>query len=140
VIAERLRSADQALERELAAVRRAAESRRTAQRAERRRRLGIVAVAIAGLAGVAVWRWGWLGAVLVVLLGAAVALARRRRDRPLPLAPQPAADTFEDVVQELGAIKAALQHQAVTVEDVQRLLDAAGWLERRGGELLGRSG
>jgi hypothetical protein len=140
LIAERLRSADQALERELAAIRRAAESRRAAQRAKRRQRLSIAAVAITGLAGVAVWRWGWLGAMLVVLLGAAVALARRRRDRPLPLAPQPAADTFEDVVQELGAVKAALQHQAVTVEDIQRLLDAANWLEQRGGELLGRSG
>jgi hypothetical protein len=78
--------------------------------------------------------------MLVVLLGAAVALARRRRDRPLPLAPQPAADTFEDVVQELGAVKAALQHQAITAQDVQRLLDAASWLDRRGGALLGRSG
>jgi exodeoxyribonuclease VII large subunit len=140
VIAERLRSADQALERELAAIRRVAETRLAAQRAEHRRRFGLAAVVVAGLAGVATWRWGWAGAALVVLLGAAVALARRRRDRPPPLAPQPAADTFEDVVQELGAIKAALQHQAVTVQDIQRLLDAANWLDRRGGELLGRSG
>jgi hypothetical protein len=44
----------------------------------------------------------------------------------------------EDVVQELGAIKAALQHTATTGEDVQRLLEAAEWLDRRGGELLGR--
>jgi exonuclease VII large subunit len=140
LIVERLRSAEQALEREMAAIRRAAEARLAAQRAERRRRLGFAAVAMAGLAGLTMWRWGWAGAVLVGLLAAAVALARRRRPRPAALAPQPAANTFEDVVQELGAIKAALHHQAGTVEDVQRLLEAASWLDRRGGELLGRSG
>ena len=63
---------------------------------------------------------------------------RRRRADPPRLEPQPGADTFEDVVQELGAIKAALQHRATTSEDVQRLLQAAEWLDRRGGELLGR--
>jgi exodeoxyribonuclease VII large subunit len=141
VIVERLRNADQALERELAAIRRAAEARLAAQRAKRWRRLGVAAGVVAGLAGLASWRWGWPGAAtVIILLGVVVALVRRRRDRPSPLAPQPAADTFEDVAQELGAIKAALQHQAVTAEDIQRLLDAAGWLDRRGGELLGRSG
>ena len=62
----------------------------------------------------------------------------RRRPDPPRLQPQPAADTFEDVVQELGALKAALQRTAATGEDVQRLLEAAEWLDRRGGELLGR--
>jgi hypothetical protein len=67
-----------------------------------------------------------------------------RRGGPPPAAgwpwlrPQPWAETFEDVVQELGAIKAALQHRAAAGEDVQRLLQAAEWLEGRGGELLGR--
>jgi hypothetical protein len=52
--------------------------------------------------------------------------------------PPPTAETFEDVVQELGAIKAALQHRAAAGEEVKRLLQAAEWLDRRGGELLGR--
>jgi hypothetical protein len=69
---------------------------------------------------------------------AAVAVRRRRRPDPPRLQPQLAADTFEDVVQELGAIKAALQHTAAADEEVQRLLKAAEWLDRRGGELLGR--
>jgi len=95
-------------------------------------------VAAAGLAALAVWRGGWLAAAAVVILAlAAVAVGRRRPDSPR-LQPQPAADTFEDVVQELGAIKVALQHRAATGEDVQRLLEAAQWLDRRGGELLGR--
>jgi hypothetical protein len=68
---------------------------------------------------------------------AALAVRRRRPD-PSRLQPQPGADTFEDVIQELGAVKAALQHTAATAEDVQRLLQAAEWLDRRGGELLGR--
>jgi hypothetical protein len=63
---------------------------------------------------------------------------RRRRPASPRLQPQPTADTFEDVVQELGAIKAAVQHRAATDEEVQRLLEAAEWLDRRGGELLGR--
>ena len=140
VIVERLRNADQALEREVAAIRRVAAARLAAQRAERWRRLGVAAGVVAGLAGLASWRWGWTGAATVILRGVVVAVVRRRRERPSPLAPQPAADTFEDVAQELGAIKAALQHQAVTTEDIQRRLDAAGWLDRRGAELLGRSG
>lgn len=137
VIAERLRSAERTLERELAAIRRTAEARLAAQRAARRRRLGF-AVALAGLAGLAIWRWGWPAAALLALAAVAVVVARRRRDRPLALGPQPAADTFEDVVQELGAVQAALQQAAGTAEDVQRLLRAADWLDRRGGELLGR--
>ncbi|MFL6223582.1 MAG: hypothetical protein ACJ75K_12365, partial [Actinomycetes bacterium] len=101
------------------------------------RRLGI-AVAAAGLAALAAWWGGWLaGVATVVVLALAVAVGRRRPDPPR-LRPQPAADTFEDVVQELGAIKAALQHTAAADEDVQRLLKAAEWLDRRGGELLGR--
>jgi exodeoxyribonuclease VII large subunit len=36
------------------------------------------------------------------------------------------------------AAVAALQHRAVTGENVQRLLEAAEWLDRRGGEHLGR--
>jgi exodeoxyribonuclease VII large subunit len=134
VIAERLQRAERTLEQELAAIRRAAQARLAA----RWRRLGIAAVAAAGLAALAVWRGGWLAAAAVVILAlAAVAVGRRRPDSPR-LQPQPAADTFEDVVQELGAIKVALQHRAATGEDVQRLLEAAQWLDRRGGELLGR--
>jgi hypothetical protein len=74
----------------------------------------------------------------VLVVATAAALILRRRPPGPRLAPQPAADTFEDVVQELGSIKATLQHRAVTGEDVQRLLQAAEWLDRRGGELLGR--
>jgi exodeoxyribonuclease VII large subunit len=134
VIAERLQRAERTLEQELAAIRRAAQARLAA----RWRRLGIAAVAAAGLAALAVWRGGWLAAAAVVILAlAAVAVGRRRPHSPR-LQPQPAADTFEDVVQELGAIKVALQHRAATGEDVQRLLEAAQWLDRRGGELLGR--
>jgi hypothetical protein len=72
-----------------------------------------------------------------VLVLAAVAVRRRRPVWPR-LRPQPTAETFEDVVQELGAIKAALQQGAAAGEDVQRLLQTAEWLEGRGGELLGR--
>jgi len=64
--------------------------------------------------------------------------AYRRRPAAPGLRPRPRADTFEDVVQELGAVKAALQHRAATGENVERLLEAAEWLDRRGGELLGR--
>ena len=137
VIAERLQRAERTLEQELAAIRRAAQARLAAQHPARWRRLGI-AVAAAGLAALAVWWGGWLAAAAVVMLAlAAVAVRHRRPDTPR-LRPQPTADTFEDVVQELGAIKAALQHRAATGEDVQRLLEAAEWLDRRGGELLGR--
>jgi len=138
VISERLQRAQQALEQELAAIRRAAQARLAAGHAARWRRLGIAAVAAAGLAALAVWWGGWLAAAAVVMLAlAAVAVRHRRPDTPR-LRPQPTADTIEDVVQELGAIKAALQHRAATGEDVQRLLEAAEWLDRRGGELLGR--
>src|SRR5215204_725469 len=137
VIAERLQGAERTLDQELAAIRRAAQVRLAALHAARWRRVGI-AVAAAGLAALAVGWGGWLAAAAVVALAlAAVAVSRRRPDPPR-LQPQPAADTFEDVVQELGAIKAALQHMAATGEDVQRLLKAAEWLDRRGGELLGR--
>ncbi len=137
VIAERLQNAGRALEREQAAIRRTAQARLATQRAARRRRLGLT-VAAAGLAGLAIWRWGWPAAALVALVAVAVLVARRQRDRPLALEPHPAADTFEDVVQELGAVKTALQRTAATAEDVQGLLQAADWLGRRGGELLGR--
>jgi exodeoxyribonuclease VII large subunit len=138
VIAERLQRAQQALEQELAAIRRAAQARLAARHAARWRRLW-VAVAAACLAALAVWRGGWLAAAAVVVLALAAVAIRRRRPDPPRLQPQPAADTFEDVVQELGAVKAALQHTAATGEDVQHLLEAAEWLDRRGGELLGRS-
>ena len=140
LIVERLRNADQALERELAAIRRAGDLRLAGVRARRQRRLGIAAVVVAGLAVLAMWRWGWVASAVVLLLGAAVALMRQHLNRLSALAPQPAASTFEDVVQELGAVRAALQREAITAEDVQRLTDAAVWLDRRGRELLGRSG
>jgi hypothetical protein len=136
VIAERLQRAERTLDQELAAIRRAAQARLAAGHAARWRRLGIAAVAAACLATVAAWWGGWLAAAAVVLLVLATVAVRRRR--PVWPRPQPAADTFEDVVQELGAVKAALQQGAATGEDVRRLLEAAGWLERRGGELLGR--
>jgi Exonuclease VII, large subunit len=136
VIAERLQRAERTLDQELAAIRRAAQARLAAGHAARWRRLGIAAVAAACLATVAAWWGGWLAAAAVVLLVLAAVAVRRRR--PVWPRPQPAADTFEDVVQELGAVKAALQQGAATGEDVRRLLEAAGWLERRGGELLGR--
>ncbi|MFL5881252.1 MAG: exodeoxyribonuclease VII large subunit [Actinomycetota bacterium] len=137
VVAERLQRAERTLDQELAAIRRAAQARLAARHAARWRRLGI-AVAAAGLAALAVGWGGWLAAAAVVMLALAAVAVRRRRPDPPRLRPQPAADTFEDVVQELGAIKAALQHMAATGEDVQRLLEAAEWLDRRGGELLGR--
>jgi hypothetical protein len=114
-----------------------ATTRLAARGAARGRRLGL-AVAVAGLSGLAIWRWGWPGVALLALVALALVVARRRRERPVPLLPQPAADSFEDVVQELGAVKTALQQPAVTDEDIQRLLRAAEWLDRRGGELLGR--
>ncbi|HZC99318.1 MAG TPA: exodeoxyribonuclease VII large subunit [Actinomycetes bacterium] len=138
VIAERLQNAGRTLEREQAEIRRAAQARLVGQRTARRRRLGL-AVTLAVLGGLAIWRWGWLAAGLLALAALAVVVARRR-DRPLALEPRPAADTFEDVVQELGAVKTALQRTAVTDDDVRRLLQAAAWLDRRGGELLGRPG
>lgn len=42
------------------------------------------------------------------------------------------------LVQELGAVGVALQ-TAATGQDVQRLLQAADWLERRGADRLGRT-
>src|SRR5215211_5319101 len=137
VIAERLQGAERALDQELAAIRRAAQVRLAARRAARRRRLW-AAVGAAVLAALAV-RWGgWLAAAAVVLLALAAVAVRRRRPAWPRLQSQPTADTFEDVVQELGAVKAALRHRAATGEDVQRLLEAAEWLDRRGGQLLGR--
>jgi len=138
VIAERLERAQQTLEHELAAIRRTAQAYLAARHAARWWRLGIAAVATAGLAALAVWRGAWLAAAAVVMLALAAVAVRRRRPASPRLQPQPTADTFEDVVQELGAIKAAVQHRAATDEEVQRLLEAAEWLDRRGGELLGR--
>jgi exodeoxyribonuclease VII large subunit len=137
VIAERLQRAERTLEQELAAIRRAAQARLAARHAMRWRRLGI-AVAAAGVAALAAWWGGWLAAAAVVMLALAAVAVRPRRPDPARLRPQPWADTFEGVVQELGAIKAGMQHTATTSEDVQRLLQAAEWLDRRGGELLGR--
>jgi hypothetical protein len=138
VVAERLQRAERTLDQELAAIRRAAQARLAARHAARWRRVGI-AVAAAGLAALAVWWGGWLAAAVVVALALTAVVVRRRRRPDWPrLRPQPRADTFEDIVQELGAIKAALQHRAATGEDVQRLLEAAEWLDHRGGELLGR--
>jgi exodeoxyribonuclease VII large subunit len=137
VIAECLQRAEQTLDQELAAVRRAAQARLAARHAARWRQLW-VAVAAAGLAALAVWWGGWLAAAAAAAIALGAVAVRRRRPYPTRLQPQPAADTFEDVVQELGAIKAALQHRAVTGENVQRLLQAAEWLDRRGGEHLGR--
>jgi len=137
VIAERLQRAERTLDQELAAVRRAAQARLAARHAARRRRAW-VAIAAAGLAALAVWRVGWLAVVAVAAIALTAVAASRRRPASPRLQPRPAPDTFEDVVQELGAIKAALQHTAATGEDVQRLLEAAEWLDRRGGELLGR--
>jgi exodeoxyribonuclease VII large subunit len=134
VIAERLQRAERTLEQELAAIRRAAQARLAA----RWRRLGIAAAAAAGLAALAGWWGGWLAAAAVATLALAAVAVRRRRPASPRLQPQPTADTFEDVVQELGAVKAALRHRATTGEDVQRLLEAAEWLDRRGGQLLGR--
>jgi exodeoxyribonuclease VII large subunit len=138
VIAERLQRAERTLDQELEAVRHAGQARLAARHTVRWRRVGI-AVAAAGLAALALWWGGWLAAAALVMLAlAAVAVRRRRRPVSPRLQPQPTAETFEDVVQELGAIKAALQHRAATGEDVQRLLEAAEWLDRRGGEFLGR--
>jgi exodeoxyribonuclease VII large subunit len=137
VIAERLQRAERTLEQELAAIHRAAQARLAAGHAARWRRVGI-AVAAAGLAVLAAWWGGWLAAAAVVILALAAVAVRRQRPDPARLEPQPWADSFEDVVQALGAIKAALQHRDATDEDMQRLLQAAEWLEGRGGELLGR--
>jgi exodeoxyribonuclease VII large subunit len=138
VIAERLQQAERTLDEELVAVRRAAQARLAARHAARWRRLGVAAAVAAGLAAVAVW-WGWwpAAASVAVLALAALAVRRRRPASPM-LRPQPRAGTFEDVVQELGAIKAAVSHRATTGEEMRRLLAAAEWLERRGRELLGR--
>jgi exodeoxyribonuclease VII large subunit len=137
VIAERLQGAERTLEQELAAIRRAAQASLTARHAARWRRVGI-AVAAAGLAALAVGWGGWPVAAAAVMLALAAMALRHRRPAWPRLQPQPTADTFEDVVQELGAIKAAVSHRAATGEEVQRLLEAAEWLAGRGGELLGR--
>jgi exodeoxyribonuclease VII large subunit len=139
VVAERLKEADRTLRRELTAIRGIAARRLAAQRRARGWRRGLAAVVLAVLAGLAGWRGGWPAAAVVVLLAGIALAGWRRRRPPAPvLAPQPAAGTFEDVVQELGAIKTALRDTVATGEDVRRLLAAAAWLERRGGELLGR--
>jgi exodeoxyribonuclease VII large subunit len=139
VVVERLRAANRTLDHELAAIRRAAQERLSARRTARRwRRVGAV-VAATLAAGLAHWRVGWPAAIAVLIVVAATALVARRRPPPEPrLAPQPAADSFEDVVQELRAIKAALRQSPVTDQDIRRLLEAAAWLEARGGQLLGR--
>jgi hypothetical protein len=138
VVAERLQRAERTLDQELAAIRRAAEASLAARQAARWRRLGIAAVAAAALAALAVWRGGWLAAVAAVALTLAAVAVRRRRPDPPRRRPRPTADTFEDVVQELGAVNAARHRGAASGEDVRRLLEAAEWLDRRGGELLGR--
>jgi hypothetical protein len=85
------------------------------------------------------WRAGWPGVMLVAGVTLAVLVVARRRRRPAPrVEPQPVATTFETVIQELGAIKAALQDGGARTEQVSRLLHSAAWLEHRGRELLGR--
>jgi exodeoxyribonuclease VII large subunit len=139
VIAERLQAADRNLDRELTAIRQAARKRLAAQRTARLWRQAGAALALVGLAVLAGLQGGWPAALVVLALAALGALlVRRRRPAGRRLEPQPAADTFESVIQELGAIKARLQQTPVTSEDVGRLLGAASWLEDRGGELLGR--
>jgi len=137
LVTDRLQATARNLDAEVQAIRGIADRHVVKRRAARRRRLA-VAAGLTLLAAVAIWRVGWAA----VALGAAIALValigRRRRTATAVLTPQPAADTYEDVVQELGAIKSTLQTTAVTGEEVQRLIEAAGWLERRGNELLGR--
>jgi exodeoxyribonuclease VII large subunit len=138
-VVERLRNAEQALEQELAAIRRTAQNRQVASRTSRRWRQLAAATILACLGGLGLWRWGWVGVALVAAVALAVVVVARRRRSPTPrLAPQPAANTFEAVIQELGAIKAALQGRAATAEDVSRLLESATWLQQRGREFLGR--
>lgn len=143
VIVERLQAADRNLDGVLAEIRgiaRAAQARLASRRATQwRRRLGL-AVGIVGLAALAGWQGGMLAAVVVLVLAAVAALLVRRRRWPAGSwsEPQPAADTFESVVQELGSIKTTLQQTRVTDQDIRRLLEAVTWLERRGGQLLGR--
>jgi exodeoxyribonuclease VII large subunit len=139
VIAERLQAADRNLNRELTAIRAAAKARLASLRAARRWRRGGFGLALTVLAGLAGWQGGWPAALVVLTLAVLAALlVRRRRPAGRRLEPQPAAAIFDDVVQELGEIKARLQQTPVTSEDVGRLLAAASWLEHRGGELLGR--
>jgi exodeoxyribonuclease VII large subunit len=139
-VIERLGSSEQALRRELAAIHQAAHDRQTAATMVRRVRRIATAGGLAILGVLAFSRTGWIG----VLLAAGVAalalalLARRRPPTAAPrLAPQPAASTFEAVIQELGAIRATLQDRPVTAGDVSQLLQAATWLEGRGRMLLG---
>ncbi len=138
VVADRLQASAEALDRAVAAAGRAASARLESLHAARTRRRGL-GVALVCLAALAAWRGGILLGLAVALVATVGALAVRRRRQAAPaLAPQPAADTFEAVVQELGAVSAALP-TAATGQDVQRLLQAAEWLERRGAVLLGRA-
>ena len=138
-VVERLRKAEQALDQELAAIRKAARERQRANQAARRWRQLATMAMLACLGGLALWRAGWPGVMLVagVTLAVLVVASRRRRPAP-PVEPQPIATTFETVIQELGAINAALQDRGATTEQVSRLLNSAAWLEHRGRELLGR--
>jgi hypothetical protein len=142
VIVKRLQDADRTLDRELGEIRRTADARVAAQRTARRSRAVGVAVALAGLAALIGWRAGWpIGVAVLGLAAAAAALMAVRRPAPGPRrTPQPAANTIEDVVQELGSIKATLQQRPVSNEDVASLLRAAAWLEGRGRDLIGRPG
>jgi exodeoxyribonuclease VII large subunit len=137
IVADRLQASAEALERERAAIGRAARARLEALRVARKRRLGL-GVALAALAALVIWQAGLRGVAVVLVAAVGVLAVRRRRVGVPALAPQPAAETFEDVVQELGAVEVALR-TAATGADVQRLLQAADWLEHRGVELLGRT-
>jgi exodeoxyribonuclease VII large subunit len=137
-IAERLHHTSRALDEQLAKIGRMAEARRKALAVAVWRRLALAAAA-AALTALAAWRGGAVVAALAVLVGlAALAIRRRRRVAAPALRPRPAAASIEAVVQELGAVEAALR-SAATSADVEALLQAAGWLHGRGGELLGRA-
>jgi hypothetical protein len=139
-VVERLRSAEHALDQELGAIRKAAHDRQRAGRTAHRQRQLAVAGLLACLAGLGLWRGGWVGIALVVVVALAVAVAVRRRRPVAPRSepePQPVASDFETVIQELGAIKAALESGAPTADYVSRLLGSATWLEHCGRELLG---
>jgi exodeoxyribonuclease VII large subunit len=140
LVAERLQAAARNLDGQLTAIQAAADRRLAQTRAAVRWRLGAAGV-LAGLTALAIWRLGWPAAAVAILVGLAGLVVRRRRPAAPALDPHPAAGTFEDVVQELGAIKAALQEGTATSgEEVRRLLRAADRLKGRGDELLGRAG
>jgi exodeoxyribonuclease VII large subunit len=140
IIVDQLQNAQRNLQQMREGIYRAAKTRLAGQHAARRRLLGL-GVALACLVGVAAWRGAWSAAAMLFSLLAVAALAtlaRRHRPAVSTMASPPTANTFEEVIQELGAVETALHH-AATRQEIRWLVNAAASLGHRGAQLLGSS-